>query len=73
MHVYPNVTRKLQQERQRIANVPFPLWCANPVAGISAATSRTIAERSSPGLPPLPLKYRKPLEQIEGPCFANSD
>jgi hypothetical protein len=48
----------------------------NQACGLAATWARDgkfPAGQTLPGLPLKPPKYKRPLEQIEGPCFANSD
>jgi hypothetical protein len=48
----------------------------NQPCGLAATWARDgkfPAGQTLPGLPPKLPKYKRPLEQIEGPCFANSD
>jgi hypothetical protein len=50
----------------------------NQASGLAAAWAQVRggkfpAGQTLRGLPPKLPKYKRPLEQIEGPCFANSD
>jgi hypothetical protein len=62
------------KSRREILAVRFPLWCARlPLREWPPVPPGTIAGQTLPGLPPQLPKYKRPLELIEGPCFANSD
>jgi hypothetical protein len=63
----------ISYQQSGIRNRFLEEFSAIAVAGMAAGTFQTIAQPALPGLPPKLRKYKRPFEEIEGPCFASSD